>query len=1343
MMNLRKAFLTSLTAVVAACAALAAQDAGEGFAKRIKITASGYNGSGLENVPALVRLSPEKIEGFSYEDFKLENGGDLRFTTADGTPLAHEIDTWNKDGESLVWVKVPSMAKDVKIIAYFGNESPWAVDAKDVWSDYIGVYHMSETCDASTAATTLAMSSTGKYNAEPNAKSTATKSEMVSTPGKIGLGRVNISNASSKNALTIPDTNAEECNGVFTVSGWFYMRKINGDSRLMTRKSSSGSAGGWELGMNGSETRGFYRGGDGTAHFVTFDGLSSKWSFLTLVFNGTTVDIYQNGVWKGGGGITAAADNGLGTSFGNYTGCGDSSFYGSYDEARLSKGAMTAARVKFDYDTVAGTIFTYGGVESNVSVTLTITNDDTKQTYVATVDGVPVASGAKVSENALVTIVVTPVEGYEYAALPEGWSAGETAGTITRDFTAATDPTEIEIPDAKVVVQKVALTITNDETKQSYVALVDGVPVTDAKVDINSKVTVVVTPQPGYGYTALPEGWNAGETKGTITRDFTAATDPTVIEIPSAVLCASEGFAKRMTITASGYSGSGLENVPSLVRLSSENIKGFSYGDFALENGGDLRFTAGDGTPLAHEIDTWNPKGESLVWVKVPSMAKNAKIIAYFGNAEPWAVDATKVWSDYIGVYHMSETCDASTAAATLAMSSTGKYDAAPNASSKAPSEMVSADGKIGLGRVNISSTSSQNALTIPNPDEEDACDGVFTVSGWFYTTGANGASRIITRKNSMNDSNGWEMGLNGNTSAGFYRGGSSAHSTVNFNDLSSKWSFLTLVYNGTKVDIYQNGVRKGGSSSIAKATDNGLGISFGNYSNCSEKSFYGKYDEARLSKGAMTAERVKFDYDTVAGTIFTYGDVEDATTEETVKVMITASADKVVYTATVIGAPVGETVASNAIVSVVATPKEGYIYFTLPENWQRKDGGAITRDFTAETDPTVIEIPDPQDTASVRYMLTLGACVGGSITGKSGECTYHEKVTLTAVPETGYEFVEWTGDASGTENPLEITMDADKTISATFKKFSYIKNGSFEYGAKQADGVTDVPYGKSLTDFTRPTGWTGGFKVYRGTYPDRRGNNQDGLLWDGSGIDTNLGVVRDGWYCLAVDKDAPLSTEITIDKHGRYEFTLWNTVKYSQTGAGDVYLYLDDQRVCKIGMPKAHPSYPNYLYTTGWNKQTMMLNLQPGTYTLKLQVGSAGFVMLFDDLSLIYDQPLEPGDADLLTVSDYDGDTALDATVNLPNSGRYRFSCRYLRRGDNDSYDQDAVLKIDDTVVATVPTTTEKSAWLTFTSDQFNLKKGEHRIVIEGSSGKRSVLKLDQIRLDFIGGSGLLLMFN
>ncbi len=44
-----------------------------------------------------------------------------------------------------------------------------------------------------------------------------------------------------------------------------------------------------------------------------------------------------------------------------------------------------------------------------------------------------------------------------------------------------------------------------------------------------------------------------------------------------------------------------------------------------------------------------------------------------------------------------------------------------------------------------------------------------------------------------------------------------------------------------------------------------------------------------------------------------------------------------------------------------------------------------------------------------------------------------NEIVALTATPDAGYLFVGWSGDLSGTSNPVTINMDTDKTVIATF----------------------------------------------------------------------------------------------------------------------------------------------------------------------------------------------------------------------------------------------------------------------------------------------------------------------
>lgn len=70
--------------------------------------------------------------------------------------------------------------------------------------------------------------------------------------------------------------------------------------------------------------------------------------------------------------------------------------------------------------------------------------------------------------------------------------------------------------------------------------------------------------------------------------------------------------------------------------------------------------------------------------------------------------------------------------------------------------------------------------------------------------------------------------------------------------------------------------------------------------------------------------------------------------------------------------------------------------------------------------------------TLVVDAILTVVPTTGGTVDSGSAY-TPGVSATLTAVPNPGFVFSGWTGDASGTVNPLSVLMDSNKTIGATF----------------------------------------------------------------------------------------------------------------------------------------------------------------------------------------------------------------------------------------------------------------------------------------------------------------------
>ena len=75
----------------------------------------------------------------------------LRFTGPNGTPLAHEVEAWDAEGESVVWVRVPEVSRGTKVKMFWGKPFMAATaPVASVWNgDYEGVYHMADGADSS------------------------------------------------------------------------------------------------------------------------------------------------------------------------------------------------------------------------------------------------------------------------------------------------------------------------------------------------------------------------------------------------------------------------------------------------------------------------------------------------------------------------------------------------------------------------------------------------------------------------------------------------------------------------------------------------------------------------------------------------------------------------------------------------------------------------------------------------------------------------------------------------------------------------------------------------------------------------------------------------------------------------------------------------------------------------------------------------------------------------------------------------------------------------------------------------------------------------------------------
>ncbi|MDA3927819.1 MAG: malectin domain-containing carbohydrate-binding protein [Prolixibacteraceae bacterium] len=131
---------------------------------------------------------------------------------------------------------------------------------------------------------------------------------------------------------------------------------------------------------------------------------------------------------------------------------------------------------------------------------------------------------------------------------------------------------------------------------------------------------------------------------------------------------------------------------------------------------------------------------------------------------------------------------------------------------------------------------------------------------------------------------------------------------------------------------------------------------------------------------------------------------------------------------------------ASNEI-TLTATPIEGYEF----DGW----GGDLNG---TENVATLIMDGDKEITANfsvISYSISATATNGTfTFDPPLDEWPIGSEVTVTAHGNIGWGFDAWEGDLSGTVNPITITMDSDKDISASFTSIeTYNLNVTAQYG--------------------------------------------------------------------------------------------------------------------------------------------------------------------------------------------------------------------------------------------------------------------------------------------------------
>ncbi|MBN1672667.1 MAG: DUF2341 domain-containing protein [Kiritimatiellae bacterium] len=333
-------------------------------ARRMKITFAGCappGGGTLTNFPALVRLD-EGLPGFAYAAFAFGDGRDLIFSDAAGMPLSHEIEVWNTNGTSLVWVRVPLLAATNNCVwAYWSNPTaPPPPPGSAVWVEkFVLVAHLTGLTGAATPDSTA--------NANHGVPAGGV---TLNGPGYAGGGAVFDGN---DDKVTFGTANRPA--DTFSFGAWIKTaetHQIDGESTSGTGGTSGqnyafepahggdGAGAGLSIGTNGVSV---YEHGAGymPAPAVYSGMLGSNWNCVAVTYENKRPCIYVNGALVRTGRLSPRpvvyAPRAVGDAqYGDLN--------GALDEVRLAATARSAGWIWAEYMTMASNaVFTaYGPV---------------------------------------------------------------------------------------------------------------------------------------------------------------------------------------------------------------------------------------------------------------------------------------------------------------------------------------------------------------------------------------------------------------------------------------------------------------------------------------------------------------------------------------------------------------------------------------------------------------------------------------------------------------------------------------------------------------------------------------------------------------------------------------------------------------------------------------------------------------------------------------------------------------------------------------------------------------------------------------------------------------------
>ena len=285
--------------------------------------------------------------------------------------------------------------------------------------------------------------------------------------------------------------------------------------------------------------------------------------------------------------------------------------------------------------------------------------------------------------------------------------------------------------------------------------------------------------------------------------------------------------------------------------------------------------------------------------------------------------------------------------------------------------------------------------------------------------------------------------------------------------------------------------------------------------------------------------------------------------------------------------------------VTIEAIPDEGYSFTGWIGN------GLSDRNNSS----TIVHMTQPRTISALfntkQYLLEINASTGGTVTGE-GNYSHGQLVAINAIPASGYQFVEWTGDIDGNvSSPSRtILLDDNKSITALFseapeKSFNLsittdpVNAGSttgggnyqsntavsisasplpgYEFSTWQGSDIIDVNSSSTLVNLSQDLLLTAKFRKLSFNLLT---NSTVGGSAEGSGsyeyeIDANISAIADegysfsGWEGEGIDNPTASVTSVSITKDSNvtaifskniYKLNVFATTGGTVSGEGNFY---------------------------------------------------------------------------------------------------------------------------------------------------------------------------------------------